>query len=137
MRQYLTLLPMLICLPGLPALAQPIIGGGTCSSSSLSGTYELLLSGRQLTSTGAVTRIFQGVGTATFDGLNKITLAMTANTVGTSQVFGTPLTYSGTYSMQSNCMGAINITTGDIASFTLEACSSGASFALIGRIVRV
>ena len=130
--RYVTLLLSLVSLPAVPALAQTTIGGGTCSSATLTGTYELLLSGRQLTSTGAVTKIFQGVGTAAFDGLSKVTFTMTANSVTTSQTFGTPLVYSGTYSLQSNCVGSLNITSGDIGTFTLEAYNTGGSFAVIG-----
>ena len=133
MRRYSTTwLPIVFCLAGAPLTAQTAIGGGTCSSSTLMGTYELLLSGRQLTATGGISKLFQGVGTAAFDGLSKITLTVTANTVTSSQAFGTPLVYSGTYSMQSNCIGAIEITTGDTATFTLESYSSGGTFAIIG-----
>ena len=44
---------ILACLPGLlavPLLAQPQIGGGTCSSATLSGSYSATLTGRDLTS---------------------------------------------------------------------------------------
>lgn len=128
----------LLSLPALPALAQPTIGGGTCSSSTLNGPYEFLLSGRQLSATGSVTQIFQSVGTATFDGLSSVTFSLTANTVTTTQSFGHAVTYSGTYSLQSNCVGAITITSGDTATFTLEAYSvaphttSAGAFAVVG-----
>ena len=122
-RRFTTLLPILFCLPAMPALAQTAIGGGVCNSSTLNGTYELLLSGRQVSASGAVSKVFQAVGTAAFDGYSKVTFTMTANSVGTSQSFGTPLVYSGTYSLQSNCVGSISITTGDTATFGLEALS--------------
>ena len=125
-----TLLFTLVCTA--PAFAQTVIGGGTCTSSTLNGTYELLLSGRQVTATGSVSRIFQGVGTASFDGLSKVTFSMTANTVGSAQAFGTPTVYSGSYSLQSNCIGSIGITTGDVATFTLETYAQGNTFAVIG-----
>jgi uncharacterized protein (TIGR03437 family) len=137
-RRSITLLLTLFGLPALPALAQTVIGGGTCNSGTLSGTYEFLLSGRQLTSTGSVTQIFQGVGTATFNGLSKVTFALTTNTVTTAQSFGTQVTYSGTYSMQSNCVGTVSITSGDTATFTLEAYSqtppatTASAFAVVG-----
>lgn len=57
---------------------------------------------------------------------------MTANIVSGSQSFGTPLAYSGTYSLQSNCVGSIGITSGDSATFTLEAYAQGRAFAVIG-----
>jgi uncharacterized protein (TIGR03437 family) len=130
--RFATLLPVLICLPGVPVLAQPAIGISPCNSSTLTGTYEVILSGRQTSATGTVTKLFQAVGTAAFDGLSKITFTLTANTVTTSQSFGTPLTYSGTYSMQTNCVGSISITTGDTATFTLESFNQGKAFAVIG-----
>src|ERR1017187_4647849 len=130
--RFATLLLTLVCLPAVPALAQTTIGGGSCASSTLSGTYELLLNGRQVTAMGAVSKVFQGVGTAAFDGLSKVTLTMTANSVGSSQSFGTPMVYSGTYSLQSNCMGSISITNGDTATFTVAAYSEGKAFAVSG-----
>jgi hypothetical protein len=122
----------------VPALAQTTIGGGTCNSATLSGAYELVLSGRQLTSTGSVTAIFQGVGTATFDGLSKVTISLTANTVTTTQSFGTAVTYSGSYSLQTNCTGTMSITSGDTATFALEAynqpgsATTASGFAVVG-----
>lgn len=123
---------ILFCLTAAPVLAQTTIGSSTCNSSILNGAYEFILSGRQVTSTGATSKLFQAVGTATFDGLSKVTWTMTANTVTTSQAFGTALTYSGSYSLQSNCVGSISITTGDTATFTLESYNEGKTFALIG-----
>jgi uncharacterized protein (TIGR03437 family) len=122
-RRYTTLLPILFCLPAMPALAQTAIGGGACTSSALNGTYEFLLSGRQVSASGAVSKVFQAVGTAAFDGLSRVTLTMTANVVGPSQSFGTPLVYMGSYSLQSNCVGSMSITSGDAATFALEALS--------------
>lgn len=119
-------------LMAFPAAAQTQIGGGTCNSGTLNGTYELLLSGRQITAAGAVAKAFQATGTAAFDGLNKVTLTMTANIVSATQSFGTPLVYSGTYSLQSNCSGSVNITSGDTASFTLNSFASGGSYSLVG-----
>jgi uncharacterized protein (TIGR03437 family) len=126
---------LLFVLPSLlsyPLLAQTQIGGGTCNSSTLNGTYELLLNGRQFTAAGAISKIFHGVGTAAFDGQNKVTLTMTANIVSAAQTFGTPLVYSGTYSLQSNCLGSVTITSPAAASFTLESFNQGKAFALVG-----
>jgi uncharacterized protein (TIGR03437 family) len=128
--RFALLLPVLFCLPVMPAFAQTAIGGGTCTSSVLSGTYELLLTGHQTSANGAASKAFQGVGTAAFDGLSKVTFTLTANTVTTSQSFGTPLVYSGTYSLQSNCVGTISITTGDTATFNVEALSVSSSTGL-------
>jgi uncharacterized protein (TIGR03437 family) len=131
-RLYSTLLPALVCLSALPVLAQTAIGGGSCTSSTLNGTYEFLLNGRQVAATGAVSKVFQGVGTAAFDGLSKVTLTMTTNMVGPSQSFGVPMVYSGTYSLQSNCVGSISINSGDTGAFTVTTYSSGKAFAVIG-----
>jgi uncharacterized protein (TIGR03437 family) len=138
MQRFITTLALLFCLRTVPVFASTAIGGGLCNSSTLMGTYELILSGRQTTATGAVAQIFQGVGTASFDGLSNVTLTLTANTVASKQSFGTQVVYSGTYSLQSNCEGAISVTTGDTATFTLEAFNISSTtqvagaFALIG-----
>ena len=105
--RHITLLLTLVCVPAVPVLAQTTIGGGSCTSGTLNGNYEFLLNGRQVAATGAVSKVFQGVGTAAFDGLSKVTLTMTANTVGATQSFGTPTVYSGTYSLQSNCVPGV------------------------------
>jgi uncharacterized protein (TIGR03437 family) len=130
--RYTSLLLTLVCLPAVPVFAQTTIGGGSCTSGTLNGTYEILLNRRQVTAAGAVSRVFQGVGTAAFDGLSKVTFTMTANIVGASQSFGTPTVYSGSYSLQSNCVGSIVISGGDTGTFTLEAYSQGKAFAVIG-----
>jgi uncharacterized protein (TIGR03437 family) len=109
----------------------------SCATSMLSGTYYMTLSGRYAPSGGA-TRILASNGAATFDGAGNVTFNLTANTVNGSQAFGTPLTYSGTYTVQSTCLGAINITTGDTATFTVVAYNfntatmQAKSFQLVG-----
>jgi len=127
-----TLLLTTLSLLAATTLAQPTIGGGTCASSSLNGTYELQLNGRQVGPPGTAAKIFQGVGTAVFDGLSQVTLNLTANTVTSTLNFGVPVVYSGTYSMQANCVGVINITTGDTGTFALEAFNQGNGFAVVG-----
>ncbi len=127
-----TPLPILLCLSSVPVIAQTAIGGGVCTSSTLNGIYQVTLNGRQVASGGSVSKLLQAVGTAAFDGLSKVTLTMTANSAGGSQSFGTPLTYSGSYSLQSNCVGSISVTSGDTATFTLEAYNQGSAFAVIG-----
>jgi uncharacterized protein (TIGR03437 family) len=123
---------VLFCLSAVPVLAQTSIGGGSCTSATLSGAYQVTLNGRQATATGSISKLLQAVGTAAFDGLSKVTLTMTANIANGSQSFGMPLAYSGSYSLQSNCVGSISITGGDTATFTVEAYSQGNAFAVIG-----
>jgi hypothetical protein len=111
----------LICLLWLlasPMSAQTQIGGGICSAASLSGTYSLTLTGRDVGSSVRFTNVLHGVGTATFDGQSKVTVSLTSNT---NQTLGFTQNLSGTYSLQANCLGALTITTGDSATFTLEA----------------
>jgi hypothetical protein len=72
----------------------------------------------------------QGIGTATFDGLSAVTLNLTDNT---NKLSGQTQTWSGTYSMQSNCIGQVTITTGDTASFTLGIYNSGQGYFITGQ----
>ncbi len=128
----------LLSVSAMPMLAQTSIGGVSCTSSNLNGTYEISLAGRQVTSAGAISKLFQSNGSAVFDGQSKVTLNLTVNTVNGSQSFGTPLVYSGTYSIQSNCAGSVSITSGDTANFTLVVYSidtttgQGRSFEIVG-----
>ncbi len=120
----------LACTLPVPILAQPQIGGGTCSSASLSGLYSLTLTGRDVSSSVVFSKVLEGIGTASFDGLSKVTLSLTDNT---NAAQGTPQTLSGTYTMQSNCVGTLSITTGDTASFSLEAYNNGGGFLITGQ----
>src|SRR5487761_2424757 len=92
---------LLACLPGLlavPLLAQPEIGGGGGSPSTLRGTYAASLTGRELSSSLAFTNIEYAIGSAVFDGLSKVTLNLTT---GTSKFPQIPQTLTGTYTMQA------------------------------------
>src|SRR5580693_8345014 len=80
-------------LSAVPLSAQTQIGGGICSSASLTGTYSLSLNGRDVGSSVTFSKISEGIGTATFDGLSKVTFTLTTNV---NQSFGTPQTLSGT-----------------------------------------
>lgn len=111
-------------------LAQPQIGGGPCTSATLSGNYSLTLTGRDVGSTATLSTVSLGAGTATFDGLSKVTLTLTANTAKSQ---GMTETLSGTYSLQVNCIGVITITSGDTASFTLESYNQGKSYLITGQ----
>jgi uncharacterized protein (TIGR03437 family) len=113
----------------LPALAQNQIGGGSCSSASLNGTYSLTLSGRGISASGALSGSYQAVGTATFDGQSSVVFT---GTVNTNQVAGTQFSYAGSYAIPSNCYGTITFITGSTAVFTLLATGSGSSFTVTG-----
>jgi len=113
-----------------PLLAQTQIGGGTCSSASLTGTYSLTLSGRDVNSSQTLSKVLEGIGTAAFDGQSKVTFSLTTNTNQSSAV---SQTWSGTYSLQANCAGVLNLATGDTASFSLESYDSGKSYLITGQ----
>jgi len=115
------------CLLAAPAFAQ--ITGGSCSASNLSGAYTLSLSGRAISSAGSFAGSFQGVGTITFDGVSNVTLT---GTVNTNLATGKTFTYSGTYTLPSNCLGTITLTTGSTATFSLVVWSSGQRYLLAG-----
>lgn len=111
-------------------VAQPQIGAFTCTSATLSGTYSLTLSGRDVSAATAFNNVEQGAGTATFDGLSAVTFNLTDNT---NKAQGVAQKLSGTYSMQANCIGTINITSGDTATFILGAYNNGAGFFVTGQ----
>jgi len=124
-----------LCLPAA-LFAQPQIGGGQCSSATLTGNYSLTLTGRQLGqrsgASGTVVgfaAVTEGVGTANFDGLSKVTFTWTAN--GNSSA-GVAETWSGAYALSANCVGTVSISSGDTATFTLASYASGGSFTIDG-----
>lgn len=117
------------------ALAAPVwgqnqIGGGNCSAASLNGTYALVLTGRAVSGSGTLTAVFQSNGTAVFDGQAKVTFNVTANT---SQTTGKAMTYSGTYSVPSNCYGTLTLTSGSSATFSLVVWNGGQDFNIAGQ----
>jgi uncharacterized protein (TIGR03437 family) len=112
-----------------PLLAQTQIGGGTCNSSSLNGTYALSLSGRQVADSGAFLSVLQANGSATFDGLSTVTIAITEDTNTVSAV---PLSWSGTYSVQANCAAVVTITSGASATLDVMLYNQGKDFLLTG-----
>jgi uncharacterized protein (TIGR03437 family) len=111
------------------ALAQTQIGGGTCSSASLNGAYSITLTGRDVNSTLTFAKVLQGIGTATFDGQSTVVLALTNDT---NQSSGKMQTWSGTYSLQANCMGTLALAVGDTASFSLESYNGGKDYLITG-----
>lgn len=105
-------------------------GTSTCSAASLNGLYAFSLTGRDVTTAGTFSKVFQGDGSATFDGQSKMTVTMTLNT---NQSAGTPLTYSGTYTIQPNCSGTANIATVGSGTFTLAVYAQGKSLLITGQ----
>jgi hypothetical protein len=130
MNVYRTLLGCLPCLLAVPLLAQPQIGGGNCSTATLSGTYSATLTGRAFTSADALASATEGVGSVAFDGQSKVTFTLTMNT---NKTFGTAATLAGTYSLQANCTGTVTITAGDTASYNLYSYNQGKSYLMTGQ----
>lgn len=113
----------------LPVLAQPQIGGGTCSSASLSGTYAVSISGRQVSSAGVYTGVLQAIGSATFDGLSSATFSLTPNT---NQSLGSAFNWSGSYSVQANCVAVVNIASAN-AALNIMIYNQGKDFQFTGN----
>ena len=120
---------LLLGVLAVPMLAQTQIGGGTCSSSSLSGTYAVTLNGRQVSTTAIFNNVLQSNGTATFDGLSAVTITLSQDTI---QAVATPLTWSGTYSVQADCVAVVNITSSGGPTFNVMLYNQGKNFLLTG-----
>ena len=102
---------------------------GTCTAATLSGTYSLTLTGRTVTSAVALTADYQAVGTITFDGVSKATATLVSNS---NKAQGVAQTLAGTYTIPSNCVGTLNITGGDTATYTLIPYNSGNNYLITG-----
>lgn len=121
---------VLFCVLAGTLSAQTEIGGGTCSTATLSGIYAFSLTGRQVTSAGNFTSVFQGNGSANFDGLSAVTIAMT---VDTNQSITAPVKWVGNYTVQSNCAGVVTVTSGGTATLNLVLYDGGADFLVTGN----
>ncbi len=106
-----------------------LINAGSCSAANLSGVYPISLSGRSISPSGVLTGSFQGVGTATFDGNGAITLTGTYNT---NTSLGQSFSYTGTYTVPSNCAGTGSIQIAGQALFTLVVWGGGKNFDIVG-----
>lgn len=103
---------------------------GSCTAATLTGTYSLNLTGRALNSAVVFTNAYQAVGTITFDGMSAVSATLTANSNKTA---GAAQTLTGTYAIPTGCVGTLNFTTGDTASFTLIPYNSGNDFVIVGQ----
>ncbi len=118
---------LLPCVLAAPVAGQ--IAGGSCSTSSLTGSYPLVLSGRNISDAGNFAGSFQGLGTATFDGAGAVTLAGTANT---NLALGKQFNFTGTYTLPSNCNGTMSVTGTSSVTFSLLVWNGGKTLAIIG-----
>ena len=76
-----------------------------------------------------LTNAYLAAGTITFDGTSAVSATLTANT---NLSAGAAQTLSGTYTIPSTCVGAVNFTKGDIASYTLIPYNNGKDFVITG-----
>lgn len=116
------------CLLAVPFLANAQTLG-ICTTATLSGTYSLSLTGRAVNSAVVLTNAYQAVGTITFDGSSAVAATLTANT---NQSAGAAQTLTGTYTIPSTCVGTLNFTKGDTASYTLIPYNTGHNFIITG-----
>ena len=137
MKRHIAVLWSFSCVLAAPLVAQTTIGGNPCNSASVKGPYSVSITGRQVTTAGVFTSVYQANGTATFDGLSAVTMALT---VDSNQSVASSVTWSGTYSLQSNCVGVVTITSGGTATFNLAVFNNGvaagnlaANFVLTGN----
>jgi uncharacterized protein (TIGR03437 family) len=101
-----------------------------CSNATLTGSYSLVLTGRNLNSSTALSAVYQSVGSATFDALGNVTLQLMANT---NIQQGVAQTLTGTYTLSANCTGTLNVTVGDSASYALIVWNQGKNLSITGQ----
>ncbi len=94
----------LILLTGTSALgATPRIGGGSCSTSMVNGTYFYILGGT--VSSGGTDVPYAELGQLVADGTGDVSGKSFVNLNGHEETY----TLAGTYSVQSNCTGSITL----------------------------
>ncbi len=122
--------PLGLYLLAIPFLAIAQTTPVTCTPATLTGTRSLMLNGRDVSSTAVLSKIALSVGAATFDGAGNVTFNLTTNT---NQSAGVLQPMSGTYTLPSNCIGTLTITTGDTATYTLIPYNTGKNFTITGQ----
>jgi uncharacterized protein (TIGR03437 family) len=119
------LIPLVFFLAA-PTFAQPQIGGGTCSTPSLSGNYAVTVTARQVSSSGTFAGVSQSNGVANFDGQGHVSFAVTTNTNTSS---GQPVSTSGPVAISTNCSGSMSFAGG---TFNLVVYNDGKGFLFTG-----
>src|SRR5215467_8454265 len=89
-----------------PVLAQPQIGGGTCSTASLTGNYWLSFNARGVSSSGTFQSVAQQLLILNFDGNGNFTGQVNQN--GTAGI-GQSGQISGTVNISAACSGTMNV----------------------------
>ena len=113
-----------------PLVGQGVITGGSCNASLLTGTYSFVLTGRSISQNNVVSAYYVANGTATFDGVGKVTATMTADT---NQALQKQLLLSGTYNVASTCGGTLTLTSGANINFVMTVWGGGSNFLLDGE----
>lgn len=124
----LRFLPLLLAAAMAPCSAQTT--PSTCSATTLASTYSMVLTGRALNTSGVFTATYDAVGSVTFSQSGAVVFSLVSNT-NVNQAMSQTL--AGTYTLGPNCLGTVNIATGDSASFTLLAFNSGRNFTIAGK----
>lgn len=104
-KPYNRLLALALALAG-GAFAQPQIGGGTCSLSSLAGNYWFSFAGRLVSSAGTFQGVQQQVDFINFDGKGNFTGTVFQNS---SQATGQSVSTGGTLTIASDCTGTVSV----------------------------
>jgi uncharacterized protein (TIGR03437 family) len=119
-----------LCLLASPVCALAQTTAPNCTAATLTGSRALTLTGRDVNASAVLTKTFQAVGTASFDGIGAVTLTLTVNT---NIAQGVAQTWSGVYTLASSCVGTLTTTSGDSATFTLIAYGTGGGFSITGQ----
>jgi hypothetical protein len=101
--------------------AQPQVGGGVCTNSTVSGTYFYLLNGNMLS--GTQVSPYVELGKLVADGAGRVSGSSHASVGGSIS----PYTFTGTYSVQSNCTGTMTLVVNSKSSgsFTFQVVNGG------------
>jgi uncharacterized protein (TIGR03437 family) len=120
---------LLLSLFAAPMVAQGQITGGNCSAGMLTGTYSYTMTGRAVSTSSILSADFMANGTATFDGVSKVSMTITSNTLTVTQKQSA---LTGTFTVASNCTGTIALTGGITANLNLILWNGGSNFAIDG-----
>ncbi len=120
----------IVCMMAAPFAASAQTSPPTCATATLTGTRSLVLTGRDVSASAVLSKVTQSVGTATFDGIGKVSFSLISNT---NLSLGVSQTWTGTYALPANCVGTISITSGDAATFTLIPFNNGKNFTITGQ----
>lgn len=93
--------------------AQPLIGGGSCTNSTLNGVYYYLLTGDLLS--GNLVYPYAELGKLVADGQGNVSGSSHASIGGSISAY----TLSGTYSVQSSCTGSMSLSVNSQAASSL------------------